>query len=86
MEYTFVKTHTTRCHNRLRNRFQLPNNKDMALSRLTQLKRRLQTNEKFRNDYNSFMTEIISKGYAKEIPIEGQVFYIPHHSVYKLTW
>ena len=65
----------------------LPNNRKQAETRLLQLKRRLRQNEKFRKDYTEFMSEIIRKGYAEEVPtdkeaVEGRVFYIPHHGVY----
>ena len=65
----------------------MPNNREIAMNRLMQLKRKLQHNEKFRLDYERFMAEIIDSGYAEEIPendnpIEGHLFYIPHHGVY----
>ena len=66
----------------------LPNNKEVALNRLSKLKRRLQHDCRYRRDYLSFMAEIIQRGYAERVPVEdihlnnGQVWYIPHHGVY----
>ena len=44
----------------------LPNNKRATEKRLMYLKKRFQRDPKFHEDYNKFMEEIISKGYAKE--------------------
>ena len=65
----------------------MPNNREIAMNRLMQLKRKLQHNEKFRLDYERIMAEIIDSGYAEEIPendnpIAGHLFYILHHGVY----
>ena len=66
----------------------LPNNKALALERLHQLKRRLQRDINYREDYLSFMNDLFEKGYATEVPPselesdEGHVWYIPHHGVY----
>ena len=67
---------------------ELPNSKELALSRLLRLRRRLTSDEQFRKDYSSFMQDIISSGYAERVPVEElstkskQVWYIPHHGVY----
>lgn len=67
---------------------ELPNSKDLVLSRLLKLRRRLTSDEQFRKDYSSFMQDIISSGYAERVPVEElstkskQVWYIPHHGVY----
>ena len=66
----------------------LPNNKEMALRRLKNLKRRFACDERYRNDYVNFMNTVTQNGYAEEAPAineeEGkqQVWYIPHHGVY----
>lgn len=66
----------------------LPNNKSLALRRLHKLGQRFEDDMKYRDDYTTFMNEIIAKGYAEEIPKEeasyndGNVWYIPHHGVY----
>lgn len=63
----------------------LPNNKAMALSRLNQLKRKMQRNDVFRKDYQEFMSNLFSQGYAEEVgttDVNDSVWYIPHHGVY----
>ena len=49
------------------------------------LKRLFQKDLKFYEDYNKFMKEIISKGYAREAKTnhpDGRTWYLPHHGVY----
>eukprot|EP00112_Aurelia_sp_Birch-Aquarium-sp1_P003949 Seg1448.3 transcript_id=Seg1448.3/GoldUCD/mRNA.D3Y31 product="hypothetical protein" protein_id=Seg1448.3/GoldUCD/D3Y31 len=64
----------------------MPNNKEQAMKRAVWTKRRLQKDPKFYSDYVKFMTDIISKGYAKQVEencdIPGKQWYIPHHGVY----
>ena len=64
----------------------LPNNREMALSRLMKLKRRLQSDTQYREDYVAFMEDIIQKGFAERVtePPENNklAWYIPHHGVY----
>lgn len=66
----------------------LPNNKEVALNRLSKLKRRLEHDSRYRRDYLMFMTEIVNCGYAERVPAEdiplnnAQVWYIPLHGVY----
>ena len=66
----------------------LPNNKEVALSRLGKLKGRLKHDSRYQKDYLAFMAEIIDRGYAERVPAEdiplnnNQVWYIPHHGVY----
>lgn len=63
----------------------LPDNRRLATVRLQHLKRKLETNEQYRNHYISFMEDIISKDDAELAPktSEGEtVWYIPHHGVY----
>ena len=48
------------------------------------LKKSFQRDPKFHEDYNKFMQEIISKGYAKESQAtlnDGRECYLPHHGV-----
>lgn len=66
----------------------LPNNKSLALRRLNKLKTRMENNVKYRQDYMTFMQDIIRKGFAERVPHEqrpdddGKSWYIPHHGVY----
>ena len=66
----------------------LPDNKEVALKRLSKLKKRLKTDSKYRQDYLAFMSDVISQGHAEKVPPDeislknGQVWYIPHHGVY----
>jgi hypothetical protein len=66
----------------------LPNNKPQALRRLERLKTRLERDERYRQHYNTFMKELIDKGYAERVPDNEcseetkTVWYIPHHGVY----
>ena len=67
----------------------LPNNREVALRRLNQLKRRFKTDKKYKDDYTAFMEKVLSNGFAEEVPPveaeaseEGKVWYIPHHGVY----
>ena len=63
----------------------MPNNRDIAMARLKQLERKLRHNQRFRSDYTKFMDEIITKGYAEEVPRKDkatEAFYIPHHGIY----
>ncbi|XP_038062585.1 uncharacterized protein LOC119733075 [Patiria miniata] len=67
---------------------QLPNNKPVALKRLNKQKMKMLSNQKYRDDYKTFMENIIEKGYAEKVPDEEldldnkAVWYIPHHGVY----
>ena len=63
----------------------LHNNRSAAEKRLMYLKKRLQRYRKFHEDYNTFIKEVISKGYAKEsqpTPKDSREWYLPHHRVY----
>ena len=60
----------------------LPNNKSQALRRLAQLKARLRSNDKLKQDYTMFMQKTIDEC-AEEIPVasnpkEGRINYLPH--------
>ena len=47
----------------------LPDNREVALRRLNQLKRRFANDKQYREDYVKFMNEVIYKGYAEVIPV-----------------
>ena len=65
-----------------------PNNRVQAERRLEYLKRRLQKDYRFQEDYVRFVEDIIQKGYAEKVPAshrsrsDGRVWYLPHHGVY----
>ncbi|XP_046564520.1 uncharacterized protein LOC124273324 [Haliotis rubra] len=67
---------------------QMPNNSVQALKRLDSLKRRFLTDSKFHDDYETFMENILVKGYAEKVPTDelegqpGKIWYIPHHGIY----
>ena len=46
----------------------LPNNREVALRRLNQLKRRFDSNKKYKEDYTTFMESMIQNGYAEKVP------------------
>ncbi len=66
----------------------LPNNRVQALQRLNQLKKRLEKDKTYKQDYYHFMENIIKKEYAEEVPkdelenLGHTVWYIPHHGIY----
>lgn len=72
------------------NNLELPSNRNQALKRLENLKRKFLGNDKFYNDYCKFMTDMIDKGQAEIVTEKGAksnskdkgVWYIPHHGVY----
>ena len=49
---------------------ELPNNKELALSRLMKLKQRLKSDTQYRKDYVDFMQENIKNGIAEKVPKE----------------
>lgn len=65
----------------------MPNNKCVAEQRASSLKRKLAKNPGFHDDYKAFVSDLLSKGYAVEVPAnernrnDGRVWYIPHHGV-----
>ncbi|KAJ8372650.1 hypothetical protein AAFF_G00280660 [Aldrovandia affinis] len=68
-----------------RQRPQLPNNKYLAVVRARHLKRKLEKNPKYKEDYVKFMDGVFKDGDAEETdgsPKEGNTWYIPHHGVY----
>ncbi|XP_063448067.1 uncharacterized protein LOC134727615 [Mytilus trossulus] len=65
----------------------LPNNKNIAVTRLNQLKGRLQRDKTYRTHYFTSMNDFIEKGYVEKVESskqdnDGHVWYIPHHGVY----
>lgn len=66
----------------------LPNNFSVAKQRVTSLKRKFLKNERFFKEYSSNIKEMVSNGYAEEVPAQqlsgdsGKVWYIPHHGVH----
>ncbi|XP_043222567.1 uncharacterized protein LOC122381883 [Amphibalanus amphitrite] len=66
----------------------MPNNKTCAQRRLVGLKKKLEKDVKFSQDYRKFMEDMFRKGHAEKVPTEsltrndGKVWYIPHHGVY----
>ena len=65
----------------------LPNNRNAALKRLEQLKKRLGNDKVAHESYSNIMEKMILQGHAEEVPREllnkddGQVWYVPHHAV-----
>ena len=63
---------------------QLPNNKEQAIRRIQQLKKRFQKDLEFFNSYTKQIEELILKGYAKQSSsnsIKGKTWYLPHHGI-----
>ena len=46
----------------------LLNNREVALRRLSQLKKRFESNKKYKEDYVAFMESMIQSGYAERVP------------------
>lgn len=66
----------------------MPNNLGVAMQRVRGLKRKLQNVASFHEEYKNFLADVISNGYAEEVPQHqlktptGKVWYIPHHGIY----
>ena len=63
----------------------VPNNRIQALQRANYLKRKMLKDENFANDYRTFMSTLIERGYVvkcNEKGKDGMTWYIPHHGVY----
>lgn len=75
----------------LRKRIHMPNNRRIVEQRALHLKKRLQKDSVFLTDYKDFLKDMVSKGYAEQVPAkdwmrsDGQIWYIPHHGVYHPT-
>lgn len=67
---------------------QMPNNRSAVLQRALSLQRKLKRNPALHEEYTAFMSDMLSKGYAVEVPTtqlnrkDGKQWYIPHHGVY----
>ena len=66
----------------------LPNNRNLCLKRLRQLKTRFLKNSKFKDDYVAYMKKVL-ENWAERVPTENRsrekersVNYIPHTGVY----
>ena len=63
----------------------MPDNRKAALSRLSQLKRKLSRDPSCQQQYASSMRELLERGHAELAPIKsGAANYIPHHAVHQL--
>ncbi|KAL3973900.1 serine/threonine kinase 17 [Sarotherodon galilaeus] len=63
----------------------LPDNKQMATVRLQSLKTKLSKDQRYKEQYIKFMSEILEKGDAEEVQNEakeGERWFIPHHGIY----
>ncbi|XP_030602165.1 uncharacterized protein LOC115791986 [Archocentrus centrarchus] len=63
----------------------LPDNKQMATVRLQSLKNKLLKDQRYKEQYVKFMSEVTEKGDAEEEHSEakeGEKWYIPHHGIY----
>ena len=63
----------------------LPNNQVMAEKQAHYLKRKFKKNGPYLSHYKDFMDEIIEKGYGRVAditPVDGKLWYLPHHAVY----
>lgn len=66
----------------------LPDNRYIAEQRLWSLKRKFDRNSVFKEEYTTFLNEVITQRHAEPVPLDqltqsnGKVWYIPHHGVY----
>ncbi|KAI2666545.1 Defensin-like protein 68 [Labeo rohita] len=63
----------------------LPSNKQLTVARLDHLKRRMSKDERYKEQYKEFMSEIIQRGDAEEVNNcgkKGETWYLPHHGVF----
>ena len=63
----------------------LPDNRKLAIIRLKQLKRKMDRNPKFNEDYIKFKKNILKDGNMENIdgrPKTGTVWYIPYQAIY----
>lgn len=69
----------------------MPNSRKVVEQRLYHLKRRLQRHSVLHMDYNTFINDLLGKGYAERVTdaelerSDGRVWYIPHHGVHHPT-
>ena len=65
----------------------LPNNKAQAMKRVLWQKRKMMKDDNYYNDYVTFMTKILDRGYGERVKPDhedspGKDWYLPHHGVY----
>ena len=63
----------------------LPNNKALALKRLSLLKKKFSKDPKFCTEYTKFIDDMLSKGYAQKVESsypEDEQWFVPHHGIY----
>ena len=71
--------------------FSFQNNRVMAEQRLHSLKRRMFSNQRLKEEYQTYMEDMLDRGYAEVVPEDelrrddGKVWYVPHHGVYSQT-
>ncbi|XP_072020402.1 uncharacterized protein [Amphiura filiformis] len=69
----------------------LPNNIHQAEQRACHLKRKLERDSVFNDQYTAFMNDMFKNDYAEEVPKDacnrkdGKVWYVPHHGVFHPT-
>ena len=65
----------------------LPNNRNMAASRLLSLRNKLRRSDKLASDYKLYMKNMLQNGFAEPVPNadlsrnDGKIWYLPHHAV-----
>ena len=55
----------------------LPNNRKQAVQRLSHTRKRMIRDTKFKDHYTTFMTELLLKGYAEQVP-EDEIGVMKH--------
>ncbi len=66
----------------------LPNNRSIVEQRVLSLQRKFKRNREYQQEYATFLSDVIDKGYAEVVPPhqlkreDGKVWYIPHHGIY----
>lgn len=66
----------------------MPNNISVARQRDRSLRQKLRKDAIFHKEYSNFLSDMIIKGYAEEVPehqlerAEGNVWHLPHHGVF----
>jgi hypothetical protein len=63
----------------------LPSNYEQAKSRALSQRVKMLKNAEYRGHYAAFMTQVLAKGYAREVPdslSKDKARYLPHHGVY----
>ncbi|XP_053389065.1 uncharacterized protein LOC128552083 [Mercenaria mercenaria] len=67
---------------------QMPNNRQVAIHRLSLLGKRFKGDAEFQGQYGDFMNKMMENGYARKVPSrdltqnDGCVWYLPHHGVF----